>query len=78
VLNNGVYNNTRVVSENWIEMMTQSYISMDEKFGNQDYGFLWWRPHRTGEVIAAIGDGGNIIYIDRKHQIFFKAYIRHR
>lgn len=27
---------------------------------------LWWIPHRTREVIAAIGDGGNIIYVDRK------------
>ena len=68
-LNNGVYNNTRIISENWIEMMTKSYISTDEKFGNQDYGFLWWLPHRTREVIAAIGDGGNIIYVDRKNQI---------
>ena len=25
--------------------------------------------YRTREVIAAIGDGGNIIYIDRKNQI---------
>ncbi len=69
VLNNGAYNNARVVSKNWIEMMTKSYISTDEKFGNQDYGFLWWLPHRTSEVIAAIGDGGNVIYIDRKNQI---------
>ena len=69
VLNNGVYNNNRIVSENWIKMMTKSYISADEKFGNQDYGFLWWLPHRTKDVIAAIGDGGNIIYVDRKNQI---------
>ena len=65
----GVYNNTRIISENWIEMMTKSYISTDEKFGNQDYGFLWWLPHRTSEVIAAIGDGGNIIYINRENKI---------
>lgn len=69
VLNNGVYNNTHIVSANWIEMMTKSYVSTDEKFGNQDYGFLWWLPHRTSDVIAAIGDGGNIIYIDRKNKI---------
>ena len=69
VLNNGVYNNTHIVSANWIEMMTKSYVSTDEKFGNQDYGFLWWLPHRTRDVIAAIGDGVNIIYIDRKNKI---------
>ena len=69
VLHNGVYNGTRIVSENWIEMMTRSYVSTDEEFGNQDYVFLWWLPHRTRDIIAAIGDGGNIIYIDRKNQI---------
>ena len=69
VLNNGVYDHQRVVSEKWIEMMTKSYVSTDEKFGNQDYGFLWWLPHRTSDVIVAIGDGGNIIYVDRKNQI---------
>ena len=69
VLNNGVYNNNRVISENWIKTMTKSYVSTDERFGNQDYGFLWWLPHRTSDVIAAIGDGGNIIYIDRKNKI---------
>ena len=34
---------------------------------------MWWLPHRTREVIAAIGDGIHpgilIIYIDRKKQI---------
>lgn len=69
VFNNGVYNNTRIVSEDWIRMMTTSHISTDEKFGCQDYGFLWWLPHGTSYVIVAMGDGGNVIYIDRKNQI---------
>ena len=69
VLNNGVYNNIRVISEKYIEEMTKSYVSLDYKFGNQDYGYLWWLPHRNNEVIAAIGDGGNIIYINKKHNI---------
>ena len=69
VLNNGVYNNIRVISEKYLEEMTKSYVSLDYKFGNQDYGYLWWLPHRNQEVIAAIGDGGNVIYINRKHNI---------
>ncbi|HHX70136.1 MAG TPA: serine hydrolase [Gallicola sp.] len=69
VLNNGVYNNARVISEEYIKEMTQSYVSLDYKFGNQDYGYLWWLPHRNEEVIAAIGDGGNVIYINRKYNI---------
>lgn len=44
--------------------MGKSYISLDFKFGNQDYGYMWWLPHRTSNVIAAIGDGGNVIYVN--------------
>ena len=69
VLNNGVYNNVRVISEEYIKEMTKSYVSLDYKFGNQDYGYLWWLPHRNEEVIAAIGDGGNVIYINRKYNV---------
>ena len=69
VLNNGVYNNVRVISEKYLNEMTQSYVSLDYKFGNQDYGYLWWLPHRSSDVIAAIGDGGNVIYINKKHNI---------
>ena len=69
VLNKGVYNNIRVISEEYIKEMTKSYVSLDYKFGNQDYGYLWWLPHRNEEVIAAIGDGGNVIYINRKYNI---------
>ena len=69
VLNKGVYNNVRVISEEYIKEMTKSYVSLDYKFGNQDYGYLWWLPHRNEEVIAAIGDGGNVIYINRKYNV---------
>lgn len=65
VLNKGVYKGIRVVSEKWIEEMSKSYVSLGEKYGNQDYGYLWWLPHRTKDIIAAIGDGGNVIYIDK-------------
>ncbi len=68
-LNNGVFNNQRIVSETWINEMTKSYVSLDEKFGNQDYGYLWWLPHRTSDIFAAIGDGGNVIYINRKENV---------
>jgi CubicO group peptidase (beta-lactamase class C family) len=69
VLNKGVYNNQRIISEEYIEEMSKSYVSLDYKFGNQDYGYLWWLPHRKSEVIAAIGDGGNVIYINKKYNI---------
>ena len=69
VLNNGMYNNKRIISKEYIDEMSKSYVSLDYKFGNQDYGYLWWLPYRNSEVVAAIGDGGNVIYINRKHNI---------
>ena len=69
VLNNGTYNGQRIISEKYLDEMTKSYVSLDDKFGNQDYGYMWWLPHRTRDVIAAIGDGGNVIYINRTHNI---------
>ncbi len=69
VLNNGVFNGVRVISEKYLDEMTKSYVSLDYKFGNQDYGYLWWLPYRSEDVVAAIGDGGNVIYINRKYNI---------
>ena len=69
VLNNGVYNGVRIISEDYLNKMSTSYVSLDYKFGNQDYGYLWWLPHRNSDVIAAIGDGGNVIYINKKYNI---------
>ena len=58
-----------VVFEKYLEEMTKSYVSLDYKFGNQDYGYLWWLPHRESDMIAAIGDGGNVIYINKNQNI---------
>ena len=69
VLHNGMCNGERIVSEKWIAEMTKSYVSLGENYGNQDYGYLWWLPHRTDDVIAAIGDGGNVIYVNRKENV---------
>jgi CubicO group peptidase (beta-lactamase class C family) len=69
VLTKGEFNEQRIISENYINEMSRSYVSLGEKFGYQDYGYLWWLPHRTTDVVAAIGDGGNVIYINRIHNI---------
>jgi len=81
ILNDGVYKGQRIVSQDWLMSMTTSYVSLGEKFGNQDYGYLWWLPHRNRDVIAAIGDGGNVLYLNKKENIvvavtgFFKPLV---
>jgi len=61
--------NQRIVSNAWIEEMSKSYVSLGEKFGNQDYGYLWWLPHRTPDVIAAIGDGEMYLYNKKENVV---------
>ena len=65
VLNNGVYKNKRVVSEYWINEMTKVQEAQDPSKGEYAYGYLWWMPKRNNDITAAIGDGGNVIYVDR-------------
>ena len=65
VLNNGVYKNKQIVSKKWIEEMTKVQEAQDPSKGEYAYGYLWWMPKRNNDITAAIGDGGNVIYVDR-------------
>ena len=69
VLNKGIYNNKRIVSETWIDEMTRIQVAQDPSKGEYAYGYLWWMPHRTNDIVCAIGDGGNVIYIDKLKNI---------
>ena len=33
------------------------------------YGYLWYRPYEDREVFAAIGDSGNIIYVNMEKKV---------
>ena len=59
ILNGGEYDNNRIISTNWIDEMTAPRISLGERFGNMHYR----------ETIAAIGDGGNVIYVNPENKI---------
>jgi CubicO group peptidase (beta-lactamase class C family) len=65
----GIYKEKQIVSKKWIEEMTSAYMSLDERFGNMSYGYLWWVIDKKGKIYAAIGDGGNIIYVNEKRNI---------
>ena len=69
ILNSGQYDNKRIISTNWIEEMTAPRIALGERFGNMHYGYLWYRPFQDRETIAAIGDGGNVIYVNPENKI---------
>lgn len=69
VLNDGVYDGKRIVSENYIKDMTTPHLKLGEMFGFMNYGYLWYKPFDDRNVFAAIGDGGNIIYVNKDENI---------
>ncbi len=69
VLNGGMSSGKRILSEEWVKQMLTPYQKLGERFGSMEYGFLWYKPYEDREVYAAIGDSGNIIYVNRESGI---------
>ena len=49
--------------------MTTPYLKLGQMFGNMEYGYLWYKPYENRPVYAAIGDCGNIIYVNREENV---------
>lgn len=64
-LNHGVWDGKQIVSSVWIEQSTQEHSHWDEK----KYGYLWWIIDENENSFAALGDGGNVIYINPKKEL---------
>lgn len=69
VLNEGRYEGKQIISSEWIEQMLTPYQKLGERFGNMEYGYLWYKPFPDKEVYAAIGDSGNIIYLNKEANV---------
>ena len=69
VLDSGRFDGKQVISWDWINEMTAPHIKLDERFGNMEYGYLWYRPFENRQVFAAIGDGGNVIYVNKEEKL---------
>ena len=52
----------QIVSAGWINESTKEH-SLCEKI-NLHYGYLWWIIDGKERIYAAMGDGGNVIYIN--------------
>lgn len=61
-LSGGMYNGKQIVSKEWIEESTKEHSRFKKL--NLPYGYLWWVNNDSDKGFAAIGDGGNIIYIN--------------
>ena len=69
VLNGGIRDGERIVSEEYLKDMLTPHIKLGERFGYMSYGYLWYKPYDDREVYAAIGDSGNIIYVNKEKNI---------
>jgi len=68
-LNGGEYQGKRIVSNEWIDAISKPYQRLCDRYGNMSYGFLWWIVDEKERIYAAIGDGGNVIYVNPKRKI---------
>ena len=64
-LNAGTWNGKQIVPAEWIKDSTSEHSRWKEE--NMPYGYLWWTG--IGNGYAAIGDSGNIIYINPAKKI---------
>ena len=68
-LNKGRYNDQQIVSAQWIEEMTHPKTVESDRFRGMDYGYLWWIIDREKKIYSAIGNSGNVIYINPEQNI---------
>lgn len=70
ILNHGKWEGRQIVSEKWLQ------DAVKPSAHGPDYGYLWWLnttkkqwPSGPSSSFAAIGNGGNTIWIDPEHDI---------
>ena len=63
-LNGGMWEGKQVISLKWIEDSTREHSRWKKE--NLPYGYLWWVNE---DGYAAMGDGGNIIYVNTKKKL---------
>ena len=68
-LNKGVHNGKQIVSAGWIEEMTSPRVVESNQFRGMEYGYLWWIIDREKNIYAAIGNSGNVIYVNPEKSV---------
>lgn len=64
-LNKGKWNDKQIVSERWVRESTTEHSRWKKL--DLPYGYLWWIGEKSG--YAAMGDGGNIIYVNPEKKL---------
>ncbi|MFA9463109.1 MAG: serine hydrolase domain-containing protein [Velocimicrobium sp.] len=67
-LDGGRWKDKQIVPAWWIDESTKEH-SRCRKWGNLPYGYLWWIMDDKEHIYAALGDGGNVIYVNTKKKM---------
>ena len=80
-LQEGRWDGKQIVSQGWIkEMLTPREVE-SKYFRGMQYGYLWWIIHPEKNIYAAVGNSGNVIYVNPEKNIviaissFFKPTV---
>ena len=68
-LNRGMWSGKQIISEEWLNKMTAPRVVESKYFRGMQYGYLWWVIHSEKNVYAAIGNSGNVIYVNPEENI---------
>ncbi|MDO5520715.1 MAG: serine hydrolase [bacterium] len=64
-LKEGLWNGRQLISKEWITKSTKVH----SKWGKLLYGYLWWIMDESEHSYAALGQGGNVIYVNAKKEL---------
>ena len=59
-LNRGAWNGSQLIPSEWVDESTSQHSRWDKLL----YGYLWWIIDESEHSYAALGDGGNVIYVN--------------
>lgn len=66
-LNQGMWNGRQIVSPQWVTESTREHSRWEKE--DLPYGYLWWVIDEKTHAYAAMGDGGNTIYVNPEKQL---------
>jgi CubicO group peptidase (beta-lactamase class C family) len=64
-LDGGIWKDKQMIPAWWIDESTKE----QSRWGRLTYGYLWWIIDDKKHIYAALGDGGNVIYVNRKNKM---------
>lgn len=67
ILNQGGWKDKQIIPKSWLDTLQQKHSHWEQE--QLDYGYLWWVIDSAKPIIAAMGDGGNVLYIDHEKQL---------